>query len=194
VIAFLVALGEPVHLLGHSRGGHIAFRVAQHRPDLLRSLVLAEPGGTLDASLTADATTPPLGAPSYTLTAAAMVADGDVEGAMEHFIDAIDGSGSWRSQPEAVRQEFRDNAFTVLGQRNEGRLPYTRVEAEGIMVRCLLVGGDRTPGILPLIMRALAAHIPSAQTEILANATHFMFRQAPVEFSAAVTRFLASAT
>jgi pimeloyl-ACP methyl ester carboxylesterase len=34
-IAFIEALGEgPVHLMGHSRGGHIAFRVAQHRPDL----------------------------------------------------------------------------------------------------------------------------------------------------------------
>ena len=28
--------------MGHSRGGHIAFRVAQQRPDLLRRLVLAE--------------------------------------------------------------------------------------------------------------------------------------------------------
>ena len=37
--------------MGHSRGGHIAFRVAQQRPDLLRKLVLAEPGGDLDASL-----------------------------------------------------------------------------------------------------------------------------------------------
>jgi esterase len=51
VIAFLEALGGPLDLLGHSRGGHIAFRVAQQRPDLLRRLVLAEPGGDLDASL-----------------------------------------------------------------------------------------------------------------------------------------------
>ena len=36
-IGFIEALGTaPVDLLGHSRGGHIAFRVAQQRPDLLR--------------------------------------------------------------------------------------------------------------------------------------------------------------
>ena len=52
VIGFIEALGEgSVDLMGHSRGGHIAFRVAQQRPDLLRRLVLAEPGGDLDASL-----------------------------------------------------------------------------------------------------------------------------------------------
>src|ERR1700733_9069060 len=41
----------PVDLMGHSRGGHISFRIAQHRPDLLRRLILAEPGGELDRSL-----------------------------------------------------------------------------------------------------------------------------------------------
>ena len=52
VIGFLEKLGDgPVDLMGHSRGGHIAFRVAQQRPDLLRRLVLAEPGGELDATL-----------------------------------------------------------------------------------------------------------------------------------------------
>ena len=52
VIAFIEQLDtEPVDLMGHSRGGHISFRVAQQRPDLLRRLVLAEPGGELDATL-----------------------------------------------------------------------------------------------------------------------------------------------
>ncbi len=52
VIAFIEQLDpKPVDLLGHSRGGHIAFRVAQQRPDLLRKVVLAEPGGDLDSSL-----------------------------------------------------------------------------------------------------------------------------------------------
>src|SRR5271165_4478424 len=46
VIAFIERLDAgPVDLMGHSRGGHIAFRVAEQRPGLLRRLVLAEPGG-----------------------------------------------------------------------------------------------------------------------------------------------------
>ena len=52
VIGFIEALdGKPADVMGHSRGGHIASRVAQQRPDLVRKLVLAEPGGHLDASL-----------------------------------------------------------------------------------------------------------------------------------------------
>ena len=52
VIAFIEKLDtRPVDLMGHSRGGNICFRVAQRRPDLLRKLILAEPGGELDATL-----------------------------------------------------------------------------------------------------------------------------------------------
>ncbi|PZW37844.1 alpha/beta hydrolase family protein [Humitalea rosea] len=49
---FIRGLGAgKVRLLGHSRGGHIAFRLAERHPELLDALVLAEPGGELDASL-----------------------------------------------------------------------------------------------------------------------------------------------
>jgi pimeloyl-ACP methyl ester carboxylesterase len=52
VIGFIEQFdSKPVDLMGHSRGGHISFRVAQGRPDLLRKLILAEPGGELDATL-----------------------------------------------------------------------------------------------------------------------------------------------
>ena len=52
VIGFIEQVDRrPVDLMGHSRGGHISFRVAQARPELVRRLVLAEPGGDLDVSL-----------------------------------------------------------------------------------------------------------------------------------------------
>ena len=55
VIAFIEQINpKPVDLMGHSRGGHISFRVAQQRPDLLRKMVLAEPGGDFDATLDPD--------------------------------------------------------------------------------------------------------------------------------------------
>src|SRR6516225_3185981 len=41
VIAFIEKLGVgPADLMGHSRGEHISFRVAQRRPDLVRKLIL----------------------------------------------------------------------------------------------------------------------------------------------------------
>ncbi|MDB5603665.1 MAG: hydrolase [Bradyrhizobium sp.] len=60
VIGFIERLDtEPVGLMGHSRGGHVSFRVAQRRPDLLRRLILAEPGCELDATLDPAATPGP---------------------------------------------------------------------------------------------------------------------------------------
>jgi pimeloyl-ACP methyl ester carboxylesterase len=52
VAAFIHVLGAgPVHLLGHSRGGNI--RAAQHYPERVKSLILAEPGSELDDTLKA---------------------------------------------------------------------------------------------------------------------------------------------
>lgn len=43
-IAFIEQVApKPVDLMGHSRGGHIAFRIAQQRPDLLRKIVPPSP-------------------------------------------------------------------------------------------------------------------------------------------------------
>jgi pimeloyl-ACP methyl ester carboxylesterase len=188
VIAFLEALGAGrVDLLGHSRGGHLAFRVAQQRPDLLRRLVLAEPGGDLDASLGADDA--PLGA--YVAAAAEKIAAGDIDGGLAGFIDAIEGPRAWRLLPAAAKQELRDNARTLLGQVNDQRRRFTRADAEAIRVPTLFVGGANTPGKLPVILRALAAHVPDSRVAIIPNATHVMFEQDPVRFCAAVLEFLA---
>ena len=37
----------PVHLIGHSRGGCVAFHVAREHPRLVKTLTLADPGGPL---------------------------------------------------------------------------------------------------------------------------------------------------
>jgi pimeloyl-ACP methyl ester carboxylesterase len=193
VIAFLDALGGRVDLLGHSRGGHIAFRMAQQRPDLLHRLVLAEPGGELDASLQARADgTLPLSA--QVTAAVGKIAAGDVAGGLESFADAINGPGTWQRLPAATQQERLDNANTLLGQVNEQRRPYSRADAEAIRVPTLFVGGGDTPGSLPIILRALAAHIPGARIAMIPNTTHSMFVQNPARFSAVVLDFLASAS
>src|SRR5438552_4498118 len=97
-IAFITQIGlGPVDLMGHSRGGHIAFRVAQQRADLLRKLVLLEPGGDLDASLSPAAATAPAPSPlaSRIAVSAERIVSGDIEGALQDFVDGIDGDGAW---------------------------------------------------------------------------------------------------
>src|ERR1700759_404272 len=86
-IAFIEQIEpKPIDLMGHSRGGHIAFRVAQQRPDLLRKLVLADPGGDLEAWL--DPAPPaPSALGSRIMASAEKVKAGDVDGALKNFFD-----------------------------------------------------------------------------------------------------------
>jgi len=128
VIAFIEQIEpKPVNLMGHSRGGHIAYRVAEARPELLQKLVLAEPGGDLDATLAPSAAP---AAPSAILArimaSAEKVKSGDVEGALQNFFDGIDGEGAWARLGSTAKQQLRDNVFTLIGQVRESRTPYSR--------------------------------------------------------------------
>ena len=189
-IAFIEQLGAPVDLMGHSRGGHLAFRVAQARPDLLRKLVLAEPGGNLDASLDAEAAKAPSPASRIAISAEKVRA-GDTEGALQTFFDDIEGEGSWRRVPAAAKQQLRDNVHSFLGQVNENRKPYALADAQAIRTPTLLIGGGATKGSLSVIWRVLAPRIAGARTAVIRDAGHWMFEQAPQEFCDAVTKFLA---
>jgi len=192
VIGFIEALSlGPIDLLGHSRGGHIAFRVAQQRPDLLRRLILAEPGGDLDASLAEPDSKPPTSLATHFAAAAQKIAAGNIEGGMTVFFDGIEGPGAWARYPEARRQPLRDNARTLLGQVNENRLPYSLADAQSIRTPTLFIGGEKTAGNLPVVLKALSANVQGAKVATIPGATHPMFDQNPVAFAQAVLDFLA---
>jgi len=194
IIGFIEKLDAgPVDLIGHSRGGHIGFRVAEQRPDLLRRLVLAEPGGDLDATLSpAGAASRPSPVAARIPAAVEKVRNGDIDGALEMIVDMIDGESAWRRLPAAAKQQLRDNAFTLIGQVGENRKSFARSEAESIKTPTLLIGGGDTPGSLSTTWRVLAQHIPGARTAIIPGARHWIFDQAPQEFSNVVLEFLAA--
>ena len=106
MIGFIEKLDAgPVDLMGHSRGGHVSFRVAQRRPDLLRKLILAEPGGELDATLDPAASAGrrrPLAA--RIAAAAEKIAAGDIDGGADALLRcAIEGAGAWARLPRGRR-------------------------------------------------------------------------------------------
>jgi len=194
VIAFIEQVSpRPVDLMGHSRGGHVSFRVAQRRPDLLHKLVLAEPGGELDATLDPLFTPGPSPLAARIATSAAKIASGDVEGGLTLFFDAIEGPGAWGRLPATPKQQLRDNAFTLIGQTRDKRPPFSKLDAESVKTPTLFIGGGSTKGALTKVLHTLAAHVPNSRTEIIPNTTHPMFEQAPQRYCEIVLEFLAEA-
>jgi pimeloyl-ACP methyl ester carboxylesterase len=193
VIAFIETLNAgPVDLMGHSRGGHVSFRVAQRRPDLLRKLILAEPGGEIDATLDPDYNPGPSPLLTRVTIATKKIAAGDVDGGLEFFVDTLEGAGRWQRLPPLMKQPLRDNATTLIGQVKDNRLLFSKADAEAIKSPTLFIGGANTKGLLPKVLHTLAAHVPDARTEMIPGATHPMFEQAPQKYSEIVLNFLAS--
>jgi pimeloyl-ACP methyl ester carboxylesterase len=194
VAAFVAALGTgPVHLLGHSRGGHVAFRVAQHFPDRVRTLVLAEPGGELDATLDPAPPRPdgPAGIDAFA-EAAGRIRGGDVDGGLALFVGTVSGPGAWEALTGRARDAMRDNAFTLLGQVRERRPPFGRADAAAIRAPTLLVGAERSPPMYARILDALERCLPAVRRVTIPGASHPMNHGNPEAFNRAVLDFLAS--
>jgi pimeloyl-ACP methyl ester carboxylesterase len=194
VAAFVAALGTgPVHLVGHSRGGHVAFRVAQHFPDRVRALILAEPGGELDATLAPE---PPhrgmaIGIDTFG-EAAERIRKGEVDGGLALFVETVSGPGAWEALAERSRETMRDNAYTLLGQVREQRPPFSRSDAEAIRAPTLLVGAERSPPTYARILGALERTLRQAQRVIIPGTSHAMNHGNPEAFNRTVLDFLDS--
>ncbi len=192
VIAFIEELDTgPVDLMGHSRGGHVSFRVAQRRPDLLRRLILAEPGGELDATLDPAFKPGPSPLAARFAVSAEKIAAGDVDGGLAFFMDVLEGPGAWNWLPATPKQLLRDNAMTLIGQVRDNRPPFSKADAEAIKTPTLFIGGANTKGGLPLVLHTLAAHVAGSKTAMIPGTTHPMFEQAPQKFCEIVLAFLA---
>jgi len=189
VAAFISALNlGPVALLGHSRGGHIAIRVAERHPTLLRALILAEPGGELDESLGGKPAS--VGQASAFTAAADLIAAGDEEGGLKVVAEHTGGPGAWERRPDERKAISRANARTMLGQRNEQRSPYSRANAVAIRTPTLFLYGANTRPNFVANVEALSGAIAGSKVVAIPNATHGLTYENPTDFNAAVVGFL----
>lgn len=189
LVVFIEQLGAgPVYLVGHSRGGRVAFDAARTRPELIRKLVLMEatlysllqvPGGTT----TADSST--AGRRKLVLL---RFEQGDIEGGLEFYYDDANGPGTWKRRTEAQRQVSRDNAWTLVADDAEGSV--TCAEVGSLPMPVLLIGGEKSSGRLVNVVDATQKCLPSAKRVTIPNAAHPMNRQNPAAFDAALVKFL----
>ena len=158
---------------------------------MLRKLVLAEPAGLLEASLLPSEGVGELPAVRSIVTQASeKIVAGDVVAGLRAFVDGIGGAGTWDTLPAVEQQMREDNAYTLVVQSGDPLQPYSKEEAQSLLLKTLFVVGAETTGILPVISEVLANLVPNAEVAVIPNAGHSMFRQQPKAFCEVVVPFL----
>lgn len=182
-----------VHLLGHSRGGGVAVVLALQNPDLLRTLLLAEPGG-LQALLNDE-----------TLVRTYMGRVKGLSGMLRADLDAgedrgavakkgwetASGPGAWDRMPESVRQMITDNIGTMAADMPVEVLAIGCDDIRKFSFPVLFLHGESTrKTYVDTIAAARACNPDVASTVVVPQARHNMHIDNPTFFNNAVLQFV----
>lgn len=189
LVGFITTLGAgPVDLVGHSRGGTVAWLLARQQPQLLRSLTLAEPGLGVGA-VTGEQSTD-MDRSGFRQRALTLLQAGDADAGLELFIDTVSGAETWARMVPWLKRMMRDNANTLFGQVAEPYETVTAATARTLRQPLLLIGGAQSPQPYPAVLNALAALLPDARRATIANASHAMNLWNAPAFNQALQSFL----
>jgi pimeloyl-ACP methyl ester carboxylesterase len=179
----------PVHLVGHSRGGCVAFQLARAHPGLVKTLTLADPGGPLHIDGTLDAALP---AATNALRAnvAGLIDSGALEAGLEMFVDSVSMPGIWGRSSPAFRTMAIDNAATLPKQFRDPLPAYTRAAAAEVSCRTLLIAGEKSPRMYRNNVDKLAEWIGQASRRSIPGASHGMNVTHPASFNRLVEAFV----
>jgi non-heme chloroperoxidase len=184
----------PAHLVGASIGGVAALFLAVQHPELVRTLVLAEPpvlrwaldlpGGRALFDRFFDEAFRPAGEAFRA---------GEPERAMELLTDAFLGSGTFARFPEGLRRKVmrtaRDWAAQTMSTSPFPHLPREAVRA--IAVPVLMLSGARTIPIHALVDDELTRLLPHATRVIVPDAAHDLWAEQPERCRDVTLAFLA---
>jgi pimeloyl-ACP methyl ester carboxylesterase len=190
--AFIVNMDVgPVHLVGHSRGGCVAFHLAREYPNLVKTMTLADPGGPLQIDGISDAALPPA---TIALRAkvAGLIDSGAVEAGLELFVDSVSMPGIWRKSPASFRTMAVANAATLPMQFRDPLPAYTRSAAADVKCRTLLIAGAKSPRMYRDNVEMLAGWIGHVDKRSIAGASHGMNVTHPAAFNRLIEAFVTS--
>jgi pimeloyl-ACP methyl ester carboxylesterase len=178
------------HVVGHSYGGAVALGLAFRHPELVRTLVLAEPAalGVLGNMPESDAVLKESQAARAEMKEA--FATGDAERIVRTYAARV-APGEFEKAPPEIRQMLLTNVPAFQLDYNSRRSPFTCDDARRIEVPVLVLAGDRSAMGLQRIAEAAARCIKGARFVRIPQATHWMQHDQAKAFNEAVLAFLA---
>src|SRR5216110_3491798 len=167
----------PAHIVGSGYGAYTALALALDHPQLVRSLVLAEP--PIFPLLTASEAGDSARRAFYTNgldPARAAFSRGDSLTGIRYYLDAVSGRGTFDRLPAATRADMLAHSFEMrrelLTERPEYLPPITCNELGRITTPVLIVRGEHSPRVFQLISDELARCLQSDTTVVIPGAAH----------------------
>ena len=160
--ALLTALNAtPAVLIGRSYGGGVALHLAMTRPELVRGIVLLEPGvlGLSEAGTRA--------IEELTSRVLAEVAAHGPGYAAEALLRDVLGDEVWESLPGEVQDAFRDNSQACIAELRGKDLQVRPGDLAKITQPVLVVGGEASPEGFRAINEAVLRELPNAKALIV---------------------------
>jgi pimeloyl-ACP methyl ester carboxylesterase len=190
LIALIKKLGlKRVHLAGTSIGGYAALIAAVKHPEMVASLVLAEPAINAWVKDT----------PEYRdfmsnawQPAAAAFRSGNDKDAMRYLVDIFGGTGAFdRMPPATVEIAMQNSKFFKAATLSTDHTPdISKDKVRRLKMPILIISGEHTFPMSRLIIQELERVLPSAERKVIPNAGHGSPRENPQAFDAAVLSFL----
>jgi pimeloyl-ACP methyl ester carboxylesterase len=195
----------PAHLVGHSYGAFLCLLLAIREPDLVRTLVLAEPPViTLFVSNTPRPSellkllvTRPRTALAMirygargVAPATASIERGDMEAALRAFGSATLGPEAFRRLSESRLEQARAN-FIKAELLGSGFAPLEARQLRSVQTRTLLLNGEQSPALFHRLADRLEELLPHTERIEIPGASHIMHEDNASFYNAAVLSFLA---
>lgn len=195
----------PAHLVGHSYGAVLCLLLTMQKPELVRSLVLAEapvyrlfisntpkPLEILKLLVTRPRTAVAIvkfGATGLG-PATALAEKGDMVAATQTFGTAVLGPEFYNRLSAERREQVQANAIQSEFT-GSGMVALNEQKIHNISQPTLLISGKRSPALFHRLTDRLEELLPNSERIEIRNASHIMHEDNPTAYNDAVLSFLA---
>lgn len=196
---FITKLQLPkAHVVGYSYGGYTALHLAVNHPDLIRTLVVAEPPllpwlANMPGHQDKGREMLDLQETRFVNPARNALKEGKEEEAIRIFIDYVISEGAFNALPAHTKHALLRNAPEFVAEVMSENMfaPLSREDVASLTMPVLMISGENSIGPLRLTDAELEKTLPQQTTKrvIIPNATHAMWYENPAACTSELSEF-----